>query len=953
MKSALHSAAKNSEAVVGNRFPRLHLTTAFMLTVMVILFFLWEFYEANNIQSVSKEQLLIYPYSTLSVTIIVLMLIVSLMAWLATIRTLHKSQKSLLINDSGRRKTEEALNKKEEFLRAVLENVTDGIVACDAEGVLTLFNKATREFHGLPETPLPAEEWAAYYNLYETDGKTQMQMKDVPLFRILREGSVRDVEMVIAPKNNAARTVICSGQALIDAQNRKLGAVVVMHDITERKRVEDTLRESESILAAAQRIIHLGSWELDLSDLEDLNKNAVRWSDETYRIFGYEPGQIEVSNEVFYSAAHPDDREHISKVLIEVIEQRKAFNIEHRIILPDGCERIVHGQAELIFDKQTGKPLKLLGTVQDITERKRADSALRESESKMRTLVESMSEGLLQVNNEDYIDFVNGCFCEMVGYQPDELIGTDWSQLLFDYEGRDFIKQVNKRRRDGISDSYEIRLRKKSGEPLWVIVGGAPIINDEGVITGSMGVFTDITKRKCAEEQMLHDAFHDSLTGLANRALFTDHLRLRIERGKRNQSGMFAVLFLDFDRFKVVNDSLGHAEGDELLILIARRLESALRSSDLVARLGGDEFTILLSELDDESDAIRIAERIQENLKIPFDVGGGEIFMSASIGIALSTIGHTKAEDMLRDADIAMYCAKANGKACHKVFDRAMHDRALMQLQIETDIRQAFERGEFCLYYQPIFAIKTNNLAGFEALIRWNHPERGLVSPNEFIPVAEENGLILPLGRWILFESCRQMREWQDKNPVAASLKLSVNLSCKQFLQPDLVEQVTAALISTRLEPHCLKLEITESHLMENSAMSVKMMTRLRELGVELSLDDFGTGYSSLSYLHRLPVNYLKIDRSFVSRMTESTENGEIVNTIIKLAQSLKMKVIAEGIETADQLVQLKRLNCEYGQGYFFSKPLEAEAAKLFIDEITINSPLHINEPIINLELNM
>lgn len=246
-----------------------------------------------------------------------------------------------------------------------------------------------------------------------------------------------------------------------------------------------------------------------------------------------------------------------------------------------------------------------------------------------------------------------------------------------------------------------------------------------------------------------------------------------------------------------------------------------------------------------------------------------------------------------------------------------MHDRALTQMQLETDMRQGFERGEFCLYYQPIFTIETNNLAGFEALIRWNHPTRGMVSPDQFIPIAEENGLILPLGRWILFESCRQMREWQDKNSAAASLKLSVNLSCKQFSQPDLVEQVTAALISTRLAAHCLKLEITESHLMENSVLSVKMMDRLRELGVELSLDDFGTGYSSLSYLHRLPVNYLKIDRSFVSRMTESTENGEIVNTIIRLAQSLKMKVIAEGIETSEQIEQLKQLNCEYGQGYF------------------------------------
>lgn len=563
---------------------------------------------------------------------------------------------------------------------------------------------------------------------------------------------------------------------------------------------------------------------------------------------------------------------------------------------------------------------------------KKAMDALRESENKLRTLIESMTEGLLQVDTNDRIQFVNKCFCEMVDYTEEELIGTDWSRLLFDEE-RDLIKQISDSRGKGLNDTYEIRLQKKSGEILWMIVGGAPIKNAEGATIGWIGTFTDITDRKRAEEQLLYDAFHDGLTGLANRALFMDHLQMTIARGRSRHSNHYAVLFLDLDRFKIINDSLGHAKGDELLKFIARRLESCIRTGDLVARLGGDEFVILLTELVEANEVILVAERILEELKTPFNLGGREIYITTSIGITLSESGHTRAEDMLRDADIAMYRAKAKGRAQYQVFNQEMHEDASKQLQIETEMRRALEKGEFCLYYQPIVQLESNRLVGVEALVRWNHPTRGTVSPMEFIPAAEENGLILPLGSWILSESCRQLREWQKRNPLASRLTVSINLSFKQFSQLDLVREVSSIIEKTGVDPRCLKFEVTESHIMENSEIAVAIMNRLREIGAEISLDDFGTGYSSLSYLHRLPIDYLKIDRSFVTRMIESRENAEIVRTIIKLGQNLKMKVIAEGIETPEQLEQLQSLNCEFGQGYLFSKPLESEAAAAFIGQ--------------------
>jgi len=447
----------------------------------------------------------------------------------------------------------------------------------------------------------------------------------------------------------------------------------------------------------------------------------------------------------------------------------------------------------------------------------------------------------------------------------------------------------------------------------------------DGGSAGRVWSFRDVTQRKAAERQLLHDAFHDALTFLPNRSRFTELLRRSISRARLDSSYSFAMLFLDLDRFKVVNDSLGHAVGDQLLVAAARRLEQCVRPGDTVARLGGDEFTVLIDNTSGVNDATRVAERIMMELQRPFYLQGQDVFVSASIGIALSTTGYQMPDDLLRDADLAMYRAKANGKSRYEVFDQKMHAHAVALLQLETDLRLAIEREEFRIMYQPVLSARSGRTAGVEALVRWEHPQRGLVSPDDFLHVAEETGLVVPMGNFVLREACRRMAEWRRDHPAAADVTISVNLSARQFSHPDLVARVTDSLESSGLPPRCLRLEFTESVLIEREGPVIDTFARLHALGIRLDLDDFGTGYSSLGYLHRFDLDGLKIDRSFVSNIGPAGERSEIVRTIVALANNLGMEVIAEGVETPDQLAVLQGAGCDLVQGYLFGGALSAE----------------------------
>src|ERR1700747_1872463 len=564
---------------------------------------------------------------------------------------------------------------------------------------------------------------------------------------------------------------------------------------------------------------------------------------------------------------------------------------------------------------------------------KQAREALKESEERYALAARGSNDGLWDWNLSANVVHFSPRWKAMIGYQEGEIGDRpeEWFDRIHDAD-RDRVKKEIAAHQKGLTPHFESehRVLHKDGGFRWMLSRGVAVHDSSGNALRMAGSQTDITVGKVS----------DPLTGLPNRLLFIDRVGRLVKHTKRRKDQLFAVLFMDLDGFKMINDSMGHLVGDQLLVAVANRLEKCLRSTDTVARLGetftvarlgGDEFTVLLDHIKDPSDAKRAADRMMKALTLPFILGGREVFTSVSIGIALSTSAYESPEDILRDADTAMYRAKSLGKARYEVFDADMRASVMARLQLETDLRHALERGEFCNFYQPIVALVSGEIAGFEALLRWQHPTRGLLGPHEFIPVAEETGLIRELGWWNLREACRQITEWRGVLTAHPHLTVSVNLSAKQFLQPNLVEDIRKLLDELALPPETLKLEITESTVMADPATAVEMLQQIKSLGIHLAIDAFGTGYSSLSYLHRFPLNTVKIDRSFTSAMGNGGDGFQIVKTIMPLARNQGFDVVAEGVETQEQFRLLKELKCKYAQGYYFSKPPTAQAAEEFL----------------------
>jgi diguanylate cyclase (GGDEF)-like protein len=692
-------------------------------------------------------------------------------------------------------------------------------------------------------------------------------------------------------------------------------AGILSWKLNERQLEATTDREEK--LSEAQAVARLGNWDWDIATRD------ATWSAELYRLFDLDPLTVAPSFEAFLERVHPEDRELVQADLRRAVSEGVEHATDYRVVLGDGEVRWLHGRGRVTERSKIGLPITVSGTAQDITERKRADTDLRTTLSLLNATLDATADGILVVDLEGHIASFNERFVEMWQLPQPVLDARDDSVALsyvlgqlvdpdsFATKVRELYSQPTAESRDLI-EFKDGRVVERYSKPQRV----------SGEVVGRVWSFRDITETKRLEAELAHQAFHDSLTNLPNQALFRDRVDHALRRAAR-QDLRIAVLFLDLDNFKTVNDSLGHTVGDQLLVAVTARLQGCLRQGDTAARMGGDEFAVLLEDLQDKESATVIAERIIDGLRRPFSIVGKEVFVGASIGVAFDT-PNARTDQLLRNADLAMYTAKVRGRGRWQAFEPEMHTAAVERLEVEADLRRACERDEFVVHYQPIVDVRTGWIGGVEALVRWQHPTRGLLAPGTFIPLAEETGLIREVGRKVLTEACAQVRQWQLELKSVPRLGVSVNLSPRQLTDPNLLADVSTALEAAGLAAESLTLEITESAMMHDTETAVARLEQLKQLGVQLAVDDFGTGYSSLSYLQRFPIDILKIDRSFVSGIDGDAEESALARAIVRLAQTLQLDAVAEGVETEGQLDRLRDMGCRWAQGYHLAMPQDA-----------------------------
>lgn len=635
-------------------------------------------------------------------------------------------------------------------------------------------------------------------------------------------------------------------------------------------------------------------------------------SDDTDETVGFEAGAVDYIRKPVNAP--------ITLARIKSQLELKRYRDQLARMVEKKTDQVKHSQKALVEEKQ-----KLTQVQVDLKDK---SEQAHKNQTYFRELFMNSPYGIVLIGRDKKVLNSNRSFCDLFGYAHSDLIYNEFPASMLDDRSRETIKDLVQEALEGRTGKTETGCRHKNGFDIQVSALAYPVKID-GVVQAVFVFYEDITQQKLFEKKLHHQAFHDALTGIANRRYFTEQLNTLLEMQKKRPRFRFAVLLIDLDRFKNVNDSLGHLAGDQLLKMVAVKIRQCLRNNDLLARLGGDEFAILLSDVDSDGLISAIAERITKAAASPFMISGQEVRISASIGVVTHTLGYETADSLIRDADLAMYHAKDSGKAQFQFFSNQMHESALTCLAIETELRKALERRELVLYFQPIINIASKTLAGFEALIRWHHPSRGLVPPDQFIPIAEETGLILPMGDWVIQEGCRKLVELKEKT--GQLLTMNLNISIKQFLQDDFVDKLKCEISNAGLSPRDIKLEFTESLLMKHTQQAVRKLQALRDLGVKLSIDDFGTGYSSLSYLQQFPIDQIKIDRSFINAMDQKEESREIVKSILALANSLDISAVAEGVETRSQLDQLSNLSCGNGQGYFIAKPMPWEDLYDFI----------------------
>ncbi|MGB5960574.1 MAG: EAL domain-containing protein [Coleofasciculaceae cyanobacterium] len=802
------------------------------------------------------------------------------------------------------------------LLEAIIQSTTEAIFVKNLEGHYLTINpagarilgKATEEIIGKDDTELFAPEIAS--KLQATDRQ------------VIVSEQTQVTEEVI-PVGNRMQTFLTTKDIYRNSQGKPLGLIGIARDITVSQSLVEKLKREQERLQL--QIDHMPLACI----IRDTELRALDWNPAAESIFGYSKAEI-IGRNPCDLITPPATRDKVNQILQQLLAGTTTMHSINENITKDGRLIICEWYNTVLTDD--GTVIGMLSMAKDITQQIHSEQEIRSKDNLYRTLARNFPKGAVFLFDLDLrYTLAEGAGMSAMGLETESFEGkTIWEALS--PEICEMLEPVYRQALLGNTSSFEAPLRDRI-----YLVQVLPVAHSSGEVYAGMSVMQDISERKRTEAELWRNAFYEPLTGLPNRALFLERLEQLIVRSKRQEVGLFAVLLLQIESFDIVKYSLGHLVADQLMIAASRRLEKCLPPTDLLARLGSDEFGILLRNPKDVNDATSLAENLHKALTLPFDLDGREVFSTTNIGIAPGGQNKTndtpdqQAQDFLRAADIAMHDAKRSGKARLALFDPKMQEQAVGRLQMEADLQRAIERQQFQVHYQPIVCLETGKIIGFEALVRWVHPTRGMVSPAEFIPLAEETGLIQLIDRWVLREACLQLSIWQQIFNPEKPLTMSVNLSSVQLSQLGLIERLDQILKETGIKGDCLKLEITESAIMENATTGTVMLKQLKALGVRLSIDDFGTGYSSLARLHQLPIDTLKIDRSFVRQMGDDSESLEIVRTIITLAHSLEMDVIAEGVETPEESQQLRSLNCEYAQGYFFSKPVAHQAAEALL----------------------
>lgn len=810
-------------------------------------------------------------------------------------------------------RTEEALRLSGEYARGLVEYVSDVVALIDADGSIRYVTPSVEQALCHKPGELAKRQMI---DLLHPDDRAEYVDRIKRTNQVQRTTEALEIRM--QHKDRTWRTFEATINNRLDDASMS-AYVLTAHDITLRKRTEEDLTASRE---QYQRLVETAGvipWEFSFQQ-----QRFVYVGPQAEKILGY-PASYWLERDFWPNCIYEPDRPQALRYFYT--QPSEDADREYRLVRADGALVWVRDIINVVTHE--GKPTLLHGFMVDITERRKAESAMRASEERFRGYFEQSLVGMALLTRDWRFTEVNDALAAMLGCTKQELLGREWQTLLPPEEAGASLEALrNVTSRTGRTGATrDMRFLTDSGQVLNTLVSVRANCGEGGRLLGFQLLVQDITERKQLEDELMRNAFHDPLTGLRNRAWFLERLDQVFHSNREGRAERYAVLFLDLDDFKVVNDSLGHLVGDQLLVMIAKRVESCLREMDTVARLGGDEFGVIVEGLRDSREAERVSEKLRRKLTSSFKVGEHEIYTSVSIGIALSDERYQNPKEMLRDADTAMYKAKSAGRGSCAIFDPVMHRTAMAQLTLEADLRRAIERDEFTLHYQEIRSLRMNELVGFEALLRWNHPEKGLLLPDQFLQVADDTGMIVPIGSWVLNEACRTLTHWRAELPADSPISLNVNLAGKQFAQPDLVKSLASVFADTGVDPRHLHLEITETAMMRNDSDVHEKLHALRDLGLQLAIDDFGTGYSSLGRLRHFPISTVKVDRLFVEGLGKQRGESAFLSAIITLARHLNMEIVAEGVENAVQYRQLQLLGCDYGQGFYFSRALPGDEA--------------------------